>query len=145
MCVQPPLHINVILLYHSQYLYTACFSDQTPTVSNLVQVMERVKSCRRRELWERALGWYKSVPSYLNEVYTTTITEMEKLTALADVYVNIRPTSSWQHLIKILYADCELRAIKEAKSFLDHYGEFAYIIIIIVVMVKYLSVISFLA
>ena len=84
--------------------------------------MGTVKSCRRREVWRRALEWHKNVPSCLTKFYATPGREIEKLTALADVYVNIRPVSSWQHLLVVLYADCELRASKEAKSFLDHYG-----------------------
>ena len=103
--------------------FLCCISDQTLTVSNLVKIMETVKSFRRREVWGRLLEWYKSVPSYLNEVYVTPTIEMEMLNTLADVYVNIRPESSWQHLVKILYVDCELKASKEAKSFLVPYGE----------------------
>ena len=60
--------------------------------------------------------------SYLDEVYTKYTTDKEKTHALADVYINIRPESSWQHLVKTLYGESELAAAKEAKSFLKQNG-----------------------
>ena len=60
--------------------------------------------------------------SYLDEVYTKYTTDKEKAHALADVYINITPESSWQHLVKTLYDESELAAAKEAKSFLQQIG-----------------------
>ena len=110
------------------------FADPTLTVNSLVGVMEKVTSDeeRRREVWEEVLKWEIYRPgylpdlvissSYLDEVYTKYTTDKEKTHALADVYVNSRPESSWQHLVQTLYAGGELAAAKEAKSFLQHNG-----------------------
>ena len=102
------------------------FSDPTLTVESLVGVMEKVTSDkgRRREVWERMLrrnyGFVGYTPSsYLDEVYLKYSTAEEKTHALADVYVNSRPESSWQHLVKILYNESEIAAAKEAKPFLQ--------------------------
>ena len=74
-------------------------------------------------MWEEVLEWDFTTPfSYLDEVYTKYTTDKEKTHALADVYVNSRPESSWQHLVQALYAKGELAAAKEAKSFLQHNG-----------------------
>ena len=101
------------------------FADPTLTVDSLVGVMEKVTSDegRRRKVWEKVLDWEYYTPySYLDEVYTKYTTDKEKTHALADVYVNSRPESSWQHLVQTLYAKGELAAAKEAKSFLQHNG-----------------------
>ena len=101
------------------------FADPTLTVDSLVGVMEKVTSDegRRRKVWEKMLEWeYGIPPSYLNEVYTKYTTDKEKTHALADVYINSRPDSSWQHLVQTLYAKGELAAAKEAKSFLQQNG-----------------------
>ena len=101
------------------------FADPTLTVDSLVGVMEKVTSDegRRRKVWEEVLEWDLTTPSsYLDEVYTKYTTDKEKTHALADVYVNSRPESSWQHLVQTLYAEGELAAAKEAKSFLQHNG-----------------------
>ena len=101
------------------------FADPTLTVDSLVGVMEKVTSDegRRKEVWEMVLKWdYGTLPSYLDEVYTKYTTDKEKTHALADVYVNSRPESSWQDLVQALYDKGELAAAKEAKSFLQQNG-----------------------
>ena len=93
--------------------------------------MEKVTSDegRRRKVWESVLKWELDIftittqSSYLDEVYTKYTTDEEKTHALADVYVNSRPESSWQHLVQTLYGEGELVAAKEAKSFLQQYGK----------------------
>ena len=88
-------------------------------MESLVGVMEKVTSDegRRREVWERVLGLdYVTPSSYLDKVYPTA---EEKTHALADVYINSRSDSSWQHLVKILYGESEMAAAKEAKSFIQ--------------------------
>ena len=94
-----------------------------------MRVMEKITSdeARRREVWksvlEQRLGRIYSAPSsYLNEVYLKDTTAEEKTHALADVYINSRPGSSWQHLLQTLYARGEVAASKEAKSFLQQKG-----------------------
>ena len=106
-------------------------SDPTLTVENLVGVMEKVTSDedseRRREVWEKVLEWDYVPPfSDIDEVYlkySTTVSE-DKIGALADVYINIRPDSSWQHLVVILYAESQLAAAEEAESFFQQNGVF---------------------
>ena len=100
------------------------FADPTLTVDNLVRVMEKVTSDKRRKVWEKVLEWGHDDPphSYLDEVYTKYTTDKEKAHALADVYINIRPESSWQHLVEILYDESELATAKEAKLFLQQNG-----------------------
>ena len=98
------------------------FSDPTLTMESLVGVMEKVTSDegRRRKVWDGVLGWdYVTPSSYLDEVYLKYSTAEEKTYALADVYVNSRPGSSWQHLVQILYGESEMAAAKEAKSFIQ--------------------------
>ena len=95
------------------------FADPTLTVDSLVGVMEKMTSDEGRR--RGVLKWRGLTPySYHDEVYTK---YKEKTHALADVYVNSRPESSWQHLVQTLYAEGELAAAKEAKSFLQHNGE----------------------
>ena len=91
-------------------------------MESLVGVMEKVTSDerRRRKVWKRVLGSDDFTSScYLNEVYLEYSTAEEKTHVLADVYVNVRLRSSWQHLIRILYAESEMAAAKEAKLFLQ--------------------------
>ena len=83
--------------------------------------MDKVTSDEgRRKVWESVLWWDGHTPSsYLDEVYSS---DKEKTPALADVYVNSRPESSWWHLLETLYDEGEVAAVKEAKSFLQHNG-----------------------
>lgn len=117
------------------------FVDPTLTIDNLARVMEKVTSEKRRNVWTEVLRWdedfpdfYPDIPpldillghtphSYINEVYTTYTTDEEKTRALADVYINIKPESSWQDLVETLYYENELAAVKEAKSFLQQNGK----------------------
>jgi hypothetical protein len=108
---------------------TNCFSDSTLTIESVFVVMEKVTSDegRRRKVWERALKLYGTTPSsYLYEVYSKRTPAEEKSHALAGVYVNSRPESSWQHLVETLYKESELAAAKEAKSFLQQNGGLLY-------------------
>ena len=101
------------------------FAEPTLTVDSLVGVMEKVTSDegRRKKVWEEVLSGDLTTPSsYIDAVYTKYSTDKEKTHALADVYVNSRPESSWQHLVRTLYAYGELAATKEAKSFLQQSG-----------------------
>ena len=81
-------------------------------------------------MWESVLKWKLDIlfttvtpSSCLNEIYSKYTTDKEKTRALADVYINSRPESSWQHLVQTLYGEGELAAAKEAKSFLQQYGK----------------------
>ena len=96
------------------------------TVDSLVDVMEKLVSDeeRRREVWKEVLEWeYHTPSSYIDEVYTQYTSAREKTLALSDVYVNIRPDSSWQYLVGALYHQSELAAAKGAKAFIQVDGE----------------------
>ena len=102
------------------------FTDSTLTLDNFIGVIEKVTPDkeRRREVWGEVLEWDENTPdSYLDEVDTNYSTEKEKTNVLADVYINSRPDSSWEHLVKTLYDAGELAAAKEAKSFLQQNSE----------------------
>jgi hypothetical protein len=106
----------------SSRLLMVNFADPTLTVESLVGVMEKMTSDeeRRRKVWKEVLEWNHVTPSsYFDEVCKKYTTAKEKTHALADVYVNSRPESSWQHLVQTLYAESELAAAKEAKKFLQ--------------------------
>ena len=101
------------------------FSDPSFKVESLVGVMEKVTSDekRRREVWARVLEWNHTAPySYLDEVFTECSTDKEKTHALANVYINSRPESSWQHLIQSLYDEGEFATAKKVKSFIQQNG-----------------------
>ena len=123
LCLTTSIHVHVVTLYRFN-VYVANFVDPTLRVESLVGVMEKVTSDegRRRKVWERVLEWkpvsYASW-SYLDEVYSKCTADEEKTLALAEVYINSRPESSWQHLLQTLYHEGELAAAKKAKSFLQ--------------------------
>ena len=101
------------------------FADPSLIVESLVGVMEKVTpdEGRRREMWKRVLEWESAMPSsYIGEVYTKCTTAKQKTHALVDIYVNIRPDSSWQHLVRILYDESEMQALKEVKLILQQNG-----------------------
>ena len=108
------------------------FTDPTLTVDALVDVMEILTSDeeRRKKVWRGVLWWkYDTPSSYIAEVYTQLNTSArEKTQALSDVYVNIRPESSWQHLVVTLYGKSELAAAKQAKSFLPVNGGWCVVV-----------------
>ena len=102
------------------------FADPTLTLDNFVEVMKKVTSDteRKRMVWGEMLKLEYHTPySYLDEVDTNYTTEKEKTNVLADIYINSRPESSWEHLVRTLYGASELAAAKEAKSFLQQNGE----------------------
>ena len=101
-------------------------ADPTLTLENFIGIMKKVTldKERRRKVWGEVLEGDDDISdSYLDEVDTNYSTEKEKTNVLADVYINSRPESSWEHLVKTLYDAGELAAAKEAKSFLQQNGE----------------------
>ena len=102
------------------------FADPTLTLDNFIGVIEKVTPDkeRRKKVWGKVLELdYHTPDSYLDEVDTNYTTEKEKTNVLADVYINSRPESSWEHLVETLYDAGELAAAKEAKLFLQQNGE----------------------
>ena len=95
------------------------FTEPSLTADKLVGVMELVtpSEVARRMVWRKVLRWGWSTPeSYLDEVYT------KKPSDLADVYINSHPQSSWDHVVKSLYASGEIAAAKKAESYLEQNG-----------------------
>ena len=95
-------------------------------MDNLVGVMQKLTSDKKRRgvVWRWVLRWgVHTSDSYLDEVDTKYTTEKEKTNVLADVYINSRPDSSWEHLVQTLYLNNEVAAAKEAKLFLQQNGE----------------------
>ena len=111
------------------------FAEPSLTVNNLARVIGKVTSDKRK-VWEKVLSyrvypWRKYNPeSYLDAVNTKYKTEEAKVSVLADVYVNSRPESSWEHLVRDLYESGEMEAAKEAKSFLQQNGGCFFFLII---------------
>ena len=100
------------------------FAEPTLTVDNLVGVMEKMTSDkkRRKKVWRKVLEWRGVTPdSCLDDTKYTT--EKEQTNVLADVYINSRPDSSWGHLVQTLYYEGEVVAAKEGKPFLQQNGE----------------------
>ena len=103
-----------------------CFVEPSLTVDNLAGVMKRLKlsgNKESREVWKKILEWkYHNPGSYLDDICNAKYTSDEETRILADVYVNSRPKSSWEHIVQILYYEGELAAAKQAKSFLQLNG-----------------------
>ena len=98
------------------------FTEPSLTADKLVGVMELVTPGEetRRKVWGKVLEWDWSTPeSYLDEVYTV---YTKKPSVLADVYINSRPESSWNHVVRSLYVSGEMAAAKKAKSYLEQNG-----------------------
>ena len=60
--------------------------------------------------------------SIVDDVHMKYATNRERADVLADIYINIKPGSSWQEVVRVLYDKGELAAAKEAKSFLPQNG-----------------------
>ena len=94
-------------------------TEPTLSVANLSGIIERITSDeKRRDIWKKIL----MNESIVDDVYMKYATSKERAEALADIYINIKPGSSWQHVIESLYTKGELAATKEAKSFLPQNG-----------------------
>ena len=91
--------------------------DPTLTVGNVTRAMEKVKVDKRREVWERVLGW-----NVVKEIYSSDFSEEEKLHSCADAYVAAKPGSSWKELAQELLDYGEMAAAKEANAFLPQKG-----------------------
>ena len=92
--------------------------DPTLTVGNVLRAMEKVAVDKRRRVWEEVLG-----RRVIGEIYSNHSNEEDKLHSCADTYVNCKPDSSWEELVRKLYYYCvEMAAAKEAKAFLQQKG-----------------------
>ena len=90
--------------------------DPTLTVDNVSHVMEKVKGELKPQIWEYlspAIGRMIQAEKYSSEKDHT----------YADLYVNCRSYSSWEHLAKILYLHHQVAAVEEVRSYLPPRGE----------------------
>ena len=95
--------------------------DHTLTVENVTRAMEKVTVDNRRGVWEGIFNHRQLI----EEIYSSHVSEEEKLHSCADIYVNCAPSISWEELVEELYGCDEMAAAKEAKAFLQHKGEFS--------------------
>ena len=92
--------------------------DPTLTVGNVIRAMKKAAVDKRRRVWGKVL-----TEEAVEEIYSSHSNEEDKLHSCADTYVNCRPNSSWEELVRKLYYDyCEMAAAKEAKAFLQQKG-----------------------
>ena len=90
--------------------------DPTLTVDNVSHIMEKVKEELRPQVWEDlspAIRGIIKAEKYSNE------REHE----YADLYVNCKFNSSWEHLAKTLYRHHQVAAVEEVRSYLPPRGE----------------------
>ena len=92
------------------------FPDPSFTVENVYEAMEKVSTCKRRQVCERMLH-----ESAVEEIYSTHSSEKDRLLSCAN-YVTCKPRSSWEQLVCHLYGQGEMVAAKKAKEFLQHKG-----------------------
>ena len=92
--------------------------DPTMTVDGVTQVFGKIKG-DKEEVMRSVFGL--AIPSPLvDEIMERSYsTESEKNRAFADVYVNIHPDSSWEHLTGSVYVMEEFASARESKSFMS--------------------------
>ena len=95
-------------------------TDPTLTVEKVVEVMEKVKVDKRRQVWRRVLTWRWE--STVDQLYSRHSTEKEKNLSCSDTYVNCRPEASWEHLTTLLYEEDEMIAVDQTRPFLPPKG-----------------------
>ena len=86
------------------------------TVDGVTQVFNKIKG--DSEVMMRSEFYIPSplVDEIMERSYST---ESEKSRAFADVYVNIHPDSSWEHLTCRMYWKDEFASARESKSFMS--------------------------
>ena len=68
-------------------------------------------------MWERVLE-----RSAVEEIYSSHSSEEKRLQYCAETYF-VKPDSSWEELVQLLYYFGEVAAAKKAKAFLQQKGE----------------------
>ena len=90
--------------------------DPTLTVDNVSHIMEKVKGELRPQVWKDlspAIGRIIEIEKY----------SIEREYEYADLYVNCKSNSSWEHLAKTLYRHHQVAAVEEVRSYLPPRGE----------------------
>ena len=91
--------------------------DPTLTVENMNRIMSKVDK-EREKVYERVL-FYEARMKIQEQYFTVS----EREVAYVDVYVKCHPSSSWQHLAKVLYRHHHVAAVEEVRSYLPPRGE----------------------
>ena len=88
------------------------------TVDGVTQVFNKIKGDKEKVMRSR---FGLAIPSPLvDEIMERSYsTESEKSRAFADVYVNIHPNPSWEHLTRDMYWEKEFASARESKSFMS--------------------------
>ena len=94
--------------------------DPTFTVENVVREIRKVAVDDRRRLWEKVFGYDRGV---LAQIYGSHSSDEEKLCSISDMYVNVKPGSSWEQLVCCLHENGEMAATEIAKAFLPPKGK----------------------
>ena len=92
-------------------------TDPTLTVEKVMNVLEKVKVDKRRQVWERVL-----TGKVVDQLYSSHSTEKGKTLSCSDTYVNCYPGSSWEDLTSLLYEEDEMTAVDQARPFLPPKG-----------------------
>ena len=93
-------------------------TDPTMTVDGVTQVFNKIKGDKAKVMRSR-LGLRIPSPLVDEIMERSYSTESEKSPAFADVYVNIHPDSSWEHLTFNMYLEEEFASARESKSFMS--------------------------
>ena len=95
--------------------------DPTFTAENVANVMKKVVLGKRKQVWMRILRW--EARSYVENVYSGSSTEMNRILACSNTYVHCCPESSWEDLTSLLYEQDEATAVDQAEPFLPPRGK----------------------
>ena len=93
--------------------------DPTMTVDNVTQILNKIQG----DKWEWVMGGQVTVElgiprPQLEEIQRRYSTDIEKIHACADYYVDCHPKASWEDLTSKLYIEKEFAAARESKSFM---------------------------
>ena len=88
--------------------------DPSMTVDGVTQVFDKINGDKQ----EVMRSWRLNIPSPLVDEISYS-TESEKSRLFADVYVNIHPEASWEHVTSGMYWEKEFASARESKSFMS--------------------------
>ena len=81
----------------------------------VTQVFDKIKGDKAEVMWGLDIP-SPLVDEVMGKSYST---ESEKSRAFADVFVNVLPNSSWEHLTSCMYWKEEFASARESKSFMS--------------------------
>ena len=101
--------------------------DPTMTVDGVTQVFNKIKGDKAKVM-RSEFGLHIPSPLVDEIMERSYSTESEKNRAFADVYINIQPNSSWEHLTHGMYWEEEFASARESKSFIST-GKYYHILV----------------